>query len=231
MRRIALALTVAALALGACADSSDDAGVTVNEPIGAPEPDVTLEAEVTAELPPSVAKSARVEMEVARAEVSSAAQAVVDLATSPKIDGYLESSVVDLENDYGTAVVLVQVPVARFEQTMADLGGIGKVTRQEMAGQQLAEPAMDRAERSAVAAATALSPIDVAIAGRPPAPPPDESAIEQSLDAAAVIALAIASGVIVAAGAVVPGALVLLATWLLWSTVARRLRLRSDEPA
>lgn len=226
MRRIAALLTVAALALGACGGDSDDAGVTVDEPIGAPEPHVTLEPDVALEPPPSVAKSARVEMEVARSEVSAAAQAVVDLATSPKIDGYLSSSVVDLEHDYGSAVILVHVPVGRFEQAMADLGGIGEVTRQEMAGRQLADPATGTLARKAVAAEAALSPIDVAIAGRPPAPPREQSAIEQSLDAAAVIALAIASGVIVAAGAVVPGAFVLLTIWLLWSAAARRLRPR-----
>lgn len=225
MRRIAIALTVAALALAGCGGDSDEAGVTVDEPIGAPEPDMTLET------PPSVAKSARIEMEVGKTEVSEAAQAVVDLATSPKIDGYLASSVVDLQDGYGSAVILVQIPVERFEQAMADLGGIGEVTRQEMAGQQLAEPATtSRDERNALATETAFSPIDVAIAGRRPAPPPDETTIEQSLGTATDIALAIASGAIVAAGAVVPVGLVLLVIWLVWSTVARRLRLRWEEP-
>ena len=224
LRRIMVALAVAALGLGACGGDSEDAGIAVEEPIGAPEPDPALETT------PSVAKTARIELEVARGRVADAAQAAVDLATSPKIDGYLTSSVIDLEDGHGSAVVLVHVPVDRFEQAVADLGGIGEITRQEMAGRQLAEPGMTRKERAAIAAEVAYAPVDVAIAGRPAAPPPQDSPIEQALGTATDIALAIASGAIVAAGAVVPAGLVVVAVWLVCTLVVRRLRPRWEQP-
>lgn len=226
LRRIVATAMVAALALTACGGDDDDHGaqVTVTEPIGAPEPEPALDT------PPSVAKTARVEMEVAASGVAGAAQAVVDLATSPKIDGFLSSSVVDLEDGYGAATILVQVPTERFEQTVVELGRIGEVTRQEMAGQQLADAGMTREERTAVAAEAALSPIDVAIGARAPAPPPEKSSIEEAVDRAASIALAIASGAIVAAGVVLPVGAAVLVVYLAWSLVLRRLRLRWEQP-
>ena len=224
LRRNVVVAVVAALALGACGgDSDDDAGVTVDE-IAAPATEATLEA------PPSVAKTGRVEMEVGRQRVSEAAQAVVDLATSPKVGGFLTSSVVDLEDGYGAAAILVHVPAERFEQAVVGLGSIGDVTRQEMAGEQLAEPGMSRKERADAAAQAAYAPIDVAIAGRRPAPPPPKEPVERALATAKDISLAIAAGAIVAAGAVVPVGAVLLLVWLVWSQGIRRLRIRWEEP-
>lgn len=223
LRRISLGLVVAAAALAGCA-GSDDAAISVEEPIGAPAPVPTLDDA------PSVAKSARVEMDVARADLAEAAQAVVDLATSPKIDGYLASSVVDLDDGNGSAAILVQVPSARFEQTVTELGRIGEVTRQEMLGRQVAPPDMPREERALAEAQAALSPIDVALSARPPAPPREETPIEQALDKATGMALAIASGAIVAAGVILPVATTALVVYLVWSLVLRRLRLRWEEP-
>ena len=224
LRRNVLAVLAMALVLGACGGDSDDAGVSVDEIAAAPETEPALET------PPSVAKSGRVEMEVGRAEVGDAAQAVVDLATSPKTGGFLTSSVVDLQDGYGFATILVQVPAERFEETVAGLDGIGDVTRQEMAGEQPGAPGMDRAERADAVARAAYAPIDVAIAGRRPPAPPPESPIERALGNAKGISLAIASGAIVAAGAVAPAAAVVLVLYLGWSLLIRRLRLRWDQP-
>ena len=224
LRRKVVAVVAVALTLGACGGDSDDAGIEVDEIAAAPETEPALETS------PSVAKSGRVEIEVARTDVSEAAQAVADLATSPKIGGFLSSSVVDLEDGYGLAAILVQVPAERFEQTMSGLGGIGDVTRQEMAGEQPAQPGMTRAERADAVARSAYAPIDVAIAGRRPPPPPPDTPIERALEIARGISLAIASGAIVAAGAVVPAGAVVLVVYLVWSLVIRRLRLRWEQP-
>lgn len=224
LRRKMVAVAALALVLGACGGDSDDAGIVVDEIAAAPETEPALETA------PSVAKSGRVEMEVARAGVSDAAQAVADLATSPKIGGFLSSSVVDLEDGYGFATVLVQVPAERFEQTMAGLGGIGDVTRQEMAGEQPVQAGMTRAERAGAVARAAYAPVDVAIAGRRPPPAQPETPIERALGVARGISLAVASGAIVAAGAVLPAGAVLLLVYLAWSLLIRRLRLRWDQP-
>lgn len=225
LQRNVVAVVVAGLALGACGGSDDDAGIDV-EQIAAPAAEPALETS------PSVAKTGRVEMEVERSGVAEAAQAVVDLATSPKVGGFLTSSVVDLEDEYGAAAILVHVPAERFEQAVTGLGAIGEVTRQEMAGESLPDPAStaSSAERKEVRARAAYAPIDVAIAGRRPAPPPEKEPIDRALSTAKAISLAIASGAILAAGAVVPVAAIFLLLYLLWSLVIRRLRLRWDGP-
>lgn len=272
-RRVAMFLVVAAVGLAACGGDDDhaDSGVTVEEPIGAPEPVDDYGA--TLEAPPSVEKAARVDMEVPRADLSDAAQAVVDLATSGQVGGFLASSIVDLEDGYGSANILVKVPAARFEQTVSRLGDLGEVTRQEMAGRDLSPGALeareavrrarrriaalnagleaaDGAEREAVrsrlaaakadlrkasgereyvAAQTAYSPIDVALAAKQPPPPPEQSAVKRSLGTAKSISLAIASAAIVGTGVLLPVGAVVLALWLTWSLVIRRLRLRWEE--
>lgn len=224
-RRNVVAVVVAAgLTLGACG-GSDDAGVVVDE-ISTP-----AESAPSLETPPSVAKAGRVEMEVPRAEVDETAQAVVDLATSPKIGGLLTSSVVDLAQGYGFATILVQVPAERFESTMAGLGEVGAVTRQEMVGESLVDEDVTVAQRSGAAARAAYAPIDVAITGRPPAPPPPQSSISHAVATAKDISLGMASGVIVAAGAVVPAGVVLLALYLVLSFLIRRLRPRAAARA
>lgn len=222
LRRNVVALALTGLALGSCG-GSDDAGVAVDEIAAAPGTEPALETS------PGVAKSGRVEMEVGRAEVGDAAQAVVDLATSPKVAGFLTSSVVDLGDGYGAAAILVHVPTERFEQTVADLGAIGEVTRQEMTGEPVEEPAGGPEERADAEASAAFAPIDVAIAGRAPAPPPEKDPIERALALAKGISLGIASGAIVAAGAVVPVGAVLLVVYLAWALFLRRLRMPRHE--
>ncbi|HEX2195442.1 MAG TPA: DUF4349 domain-containing protein [Actinomycetota bacterium] len=135
-RRILICAVAAAVALAACGGDEEDGGaaVSVEEPIGAPDP--------AGAAAPSVVKDASVEMEVSRRDLSDAAQAVVDLATSPKVGGYLVSSVIDLEDGYGSGLIVVEVPSARFEQTVVQLGTIGELTRQEMSGQDLTADAV-----------------------------------------------------------------------------------------
>lgn len=267
--RRTLICIVAAAALGACGgdDGGADGGISVEKPIGAPEP----AADYGPAAAPAVVKNASVEMEVARGDLSDAAQAVVDVATSPKVGGFLVSSVVDLEDGYGSGLIVVEVPAARFEQTVVELGTIGELTRQEMAGQDLSpdavaarrqvhesrnrlrtlterlEDATDEAaadtlrlelrrtraalraaarERAYVRSETTYSPIEVALSGRRPPPAPEKPALEQALGTAKTITLGIASGAVIAAGVVVPVGLVVLALYLAWTLILRRLRVR-----
>lgn len=274
-RRVAMFLVVAAVAVAGCSgDEQGDSGVTVEEPIGAPAAPADDYDVTPLDPPPSVAKSARVDMEVPRAELSDAAQAVVDLATSDQVGGFLSSSIVDLEDGYGSATILVKVPAPRFEHAVSSLGDLGDVTRQEMAGRDLSPGALDAqravrrarqqidalyedleaagdaseedalrsrlattraelrkaaGEREYVELQAAYAPIDVALAGKQPPPPPEESTVERSLGTARSISLAIVSAVIVGAGVVLPIGAVLLAIWLAWSLVIRRLRFRWEE--
>ena len=146
LRRMAVGLAVVMAVAGACGgDEEDGASVSVHEPIGAPEPQLTDGAG-----PPSVVKSARIEMEVAGDELGAAAQQVVDLTTSPRIGGFLVSSVVDSEG-YGAGRVLVEVPAGSFEIAVGELDRIGDVTRQELEGADVSPEA--QAARGKVAAA------------------------------------------------------------------------------
>ncbi len=270
-RRILVCVVVAATALGACGGKDgDDAGVSVEEPIGAPDPAGGYGPAGA----PAVVKDASVEMEIPRRDLSDAAQAVVDLATSPKVGGYLVSSIVDLEDGYGSGLIVVEVPSARFEQTVVELGTIGELTRQEMSGQDLTgeavaarrqvqkvrrraatlasrlEEAADEAaaetlrlrlkrsraalraasrERAYVRSETTYAPIEVALSGKRPPPPPGEPALEQALGTAKAITLGIASGALIAAGVVVPIGVVALVLYLAWATILRRLRVRWES--
>ena len=91
----------------------------------------------------SVAKSAFAAMEVPKDELSSSAQAVIDLATSPGTGGFLVSSVFDSQEGHGSAQVQVKVPSARFEPVIGKLDGIGEVTRQELEGQDMSPQVLD----------------------------------------------------------------------------------------
>ncbi|MEA2446896.1 MAG: hypothetical protein QOK47_533 [Actinomycetota bacterium] len=142
-RRMAISLMLVALGAAACGgddEGLDSGGISVDDPIGAPD---TVPGSVSADPPgsidegPSVVKTATVDVDVAKEGLNSAAQAVVDLATSPRIGGFLVTSVVDLDAGYGLANVAVQVPSTRFEQVVGELGDIGEVTRQELHGQDL----------------------------------------------------------------------------------------------
>lgn len=271
-RLIAVPLLAVALGLAGCGgDGDDSAGVSVQQPIGAP--DEGPRGPASTGPVPSVVKTATVEMEVPRNELSAAAQAVVDVATSPGVSGFLVSSLVDLEDGYGFGSITVKVPAARFEQTVVELGEIGEVTRQQMAGQDLTadalaarrkvqrataradelvdrlEAADDEAARAAlreqlaaaradlreaaqerayVRAETAYSPIEVALTGEQPSPPPEKAPLDRALSTAKTISLEIASGAVVAAGIVVPIGGLLLVIYLVTSQVIRRLRVRTD---
>ena len=130
-----LTATVAAVAT-ACAGGGDgdEGGVTIDEPIGAPDAAADATGPSTA---PSVVKNASLEVEVAGKDLSAAAQTVIDVATSSKVGGFLVSSVIDLERAHGVGNVVVKVPAPRFEDVVADLGAVGAVTRQQLEGQDL----------------------------------------------------------------------------------------------
>lgn len=224
--RIAAVVMAAVLVLPACG-GDDDQGVTASEPIGAPEETTTYDTPAG----PSVAKTASIDVEVPRSELGDSAQAVVDLATSPKIGGFLVSSVLDLEDGYGSGAVLVEVPTEKFEQSVAELSAIGELTRQEMSGADWTADvaaASTKEERKRLRAETAYSPIDVALAGKRPPPAPEEPPLERALGTAKTILLSVASAGIVAAGAAVPLVVVLLALYLAWSRITRRLRVRPN---
>ena len=125
---VTMAVAVGATACGG--DGGDEASVSINDPIGAPDSGVGTTG-------PSVVKNASLEVEVAQKRLSSAAQSVIDLATSSRVGGFLVSSVVDLERGYGIGNVVVKVPAPRFEGVVADLGEVGQVTRQQLAGRDL----------------------------------------------------------------------------------------------
>ena len=133
-RRIALSLLVVAAVAAACS-SGEDAGISVEEPIGAPDDGAAEAAPINHA--PSVIKDALVEMQVARDKLNAAAQDIVDLTTGPRIDGFLVSSVVDLERGYGYGKISVKVPSSRFEQVIGDLSSIGRITVQHLQGQDL----------------------------------------------------------------------------------------------
>jgi Domain of unknown function (DUF4349) len=144
-RRIVPILLIVVLAAVACAGDGDEAGdgIGLDQPIGAPvegsDPGV---AAVPAATEPSVAKTAAVEMDVVGEKLTSAAQAVVDLATEPKTGGFLVSSIIDTDEGNGFGEVVVKVPSPTFEQVVGALESIGKITRQQLEGQDLTPDAL-----------------------------------------------------------------------------------------
>jgi hypothetical protein len=164
--RIALPLLFVAIVAAACVgDGDDSAGVSIDQPIGAPESGSNPDEQPSGGAPasvagPSVAKTASVEVDVVQDELNSAAQEVVDLATSSKVGGFLVSSVVDLNEGYGSGNVVVKVPAPRFEQVVGDLETIGEITRQQLEGQDLTAEFLDthaRVQRARSRTATLLS--------------------------------------------------------------------------
>lgn len=177
LRRIALPLLVVAALAAACGGSEDeDAAVSIEEPIGAPQEgavdgsNATGSSYGTSASAPSVIKDATVDIEVARNELSAAAQKVVDIATAPRAGGYLVSSVVDLRNGYGFGRVAVKVPAPRFEKVVSDLASIGEITRQQLRGRDLSDDSLTAsarvqlAERRLAAALRSLEQTDDAAA-------------------------------------------------------------------
>jgi hypothetical protein len=136
----AILLLVAALA-AACGGSDDDGEVSLEDPIGAPPAGAVYQPEPSGAgssgTGASVQKSATVDISVLEEDLTTAAQAVVDLATSEEVGGYLVSSVVDVNDGYGAGSVSVKVPSAHFEPVVGRLGDIGDVTRQQLQGEDL----------------------------------------------------------------------------------------------
>lgn len=141
-RRLVVPLLVVAVTGVACGGDGEDSadGVAVEQPIGAPGPAGDQGSE--SGLAPAVAKRGALSLGVPRGELEGAAQAVVDIATAPEIGGFLVSSVLDLENGYGSGHVVVNVPAGTFEPAIAELGTVGDVRRQEMTGQDLTPDAL-----------------------------------------------------------------------------------------
>lgn len=139
--RISMALVAVALSVAACGgdDSSEgtDAGISLDQAIGASGTSSRAGGGATSDEGASVAKSAFAAMQVPKDELDSAAQSVVDLATSPQVGGFLVSSIFDTQERHGSAHVLVKVPAPRFEGVVAQLGNIGEITRQELEGQDM----------------------------------------------------------------------------------------------
>ena len=281
-RRIALSILVVAALAAACASDEPEAGISVDEPIGAPDGGGEYDGSSTASSSsgeraasvdpgPSVIKDASVAMEVASDELTAAAQKIVDLTTGPRVDGYLVSSVVDLENGYGYGEVAVKVPSSRFEQVVGDLASIGRITLQRLQGEDLssdflqARASVARAEddiasllrqldktddaavrfqiRQDIADAkhelarfqqnetyirgeTAYSNVEVALEGTRPAPPPAEPVFERALGTAKAISLAIGSGLVLAAGVLIPLGVVAFLLYLIGGPIVRKLKPR-----
>ena len=140
LRRIGLILVVLVAFGTACGgdeEQGDSAGgISLDRSIGASsqsEPASTTAGETQS----AVAKSAFAAMEVARRDLDSAAQAVVDIATARDVGGYLVSSVYDRDDGHGAARVVVHVPSPEFEVVVGRLGSIGEVMRQELTGQDI----------------------------------------------------------------------------------------------
>lgn len=140
-RRIVLSLVVPALFAAACAGSND--GITFQEPIGTPDSSTSFDdgpgadSGVDAVTAPAIIKGAELEMDVASNKLSSAAQEVIDVATSPEVGGYLVRALVDHETGEGHASIEVKVPATRFEDVVVELGSIADMTRQFVEGQDL----------------------------------------------------------------------------------------------
>ena len=141
-RRIVLSLVVAALFAAACA--GNDEGITFQEPIGAPDSSTYssddgpgADSGADAVTPPAIIKGAELEMDVASNKLGSAAQEVIDVATSPEVGGYLVRALVDHETGEGRASIEMKVPATRFEDVVVELGSIADLTRQFVEGQDL----------------------------------------------------------------------------------------------
>ncbi|HWL65566.1 MAG TPA: DUF4349 domain-containing protein [Actinomycetota bacterium] len=271
MRRASALILLAALLMApACGGGEGDssAAIGLNDPIGAPEEDPTSAPSLAED--PSVIKTASVQMDVSRPDLNAAAQSVVDLATTDAVGGFLVSSVLDTNDGFGMAQVVVKVPSPVFEDVVSGLEDVGNITRQELEGEDLSGSAlavharlretrarfgslMRRIQRSDdgivraelrtalrdvrgnltrlendeshIQRVTSFSTIDVAIVGKQPPAPPQKPALERSIETAMNIMVSIASGVILAAGVVVPLALIAVVIYLIWRSFVRRLRL------
>ena len=131
-RRIAPLLVLLVMGLAACAGSSGDSSgggaIAPEDPVGAPSQPGGAD-------PTGVIKGARVDIDVVRNHLTSAAQDVIDLTTSHDVGGFLVSSVVDVNQ--GTGNVRVKVPASNFEPFVSRLNSIGHTTRQELKGQDV----------------------------------------------------------------------------------------------
>lgn len=148
---VSLLLLLSVVAVGCSDGSSEDgaSGVSLDDPIGAPDPGAAYGTTATEPaLEASVVKNAHLEMDVDKGGLAAAAQKVVDVATAARTGGFLVSSSLDLDDGYGTGFVVVKVPSDRFERVVFELGSIGTVTAQQLTGEDLT-PEVLSARRSA----------------------------------------------------------------------------------
>ena len=222
-QRVAVFLLLVAVLAAGCAGDDDSGSISVDDPIGAPE-EHSVETDTSSDFGPLVAKSASVELEVPRSDLGTAAQQVVDIATSPRSGGFLVSSVVDTRDGYGMGSVLVKVPDERFEEVVGQLDRVGDVVRQALEGHDLAPgPAATQRERREVAAGVDFSSIDVSITAASP-PPVRQTTFERALDTAETLSVGIASGLLLAASVALPLGFALVVLYLVGARIRRRLR-------
>ena len=141
-RRIALSLLAVAFIGVAC--GGGDEGISFSEPIAEHNPGQhdagdQDETRSTTDAPAAIVKDAQVNMSVAQRDLTSAAQDIVDLVVSPRVGGFLSQSVLDRDDGYGTANVLVKVPAFTFEDVVSQLNGIGDIRRQFVRGDDRSE--------------------------------------------------------------------------------------------
>lgn len=99
--------------------------------------------------------------------------------------------------------------------------------------QKLAEARSDLARsqgsKSVIEAQTTYSTIKVSLLGTPPPPPPEKPVLDRALATAKTIMLAVLSGIILAAGALLPIAALLLIVYVIALQVRKRLRVRLES--
>jgi hypothetical protein len=89
---------------------------------------------------PKIIKTADVDLALARGKFHSGLQQVVQIAG--RYQGYVLSTTVGSSSN-PTGTVVIRVPETRFEAALADLKGLGKVTRENVSGQDVSQDYID----------------------------------------------------------------------------------------
>jgi Domain of unknown function (DUF4349) len=89
---------------------------------------------------PKIIKTGDVDLTLARGKFHSGLQQVVQIAG--RYEGYVLSTTVGSSTD-PTGSVVIRVPESRFEAALADLKGLGKVTRENVSGQDVSQDYID----------------------------------------------------------------------------------------